>query len=138
MNINTSVNVVEQIPSWMIGVFVDNEVIPTIPAPIGTYKPIPGRDFEIESSRKPEAVMVAIDLYDVIAVVRAETFKMPVLIGMLHVIACVVGRIVTIPMVVVHVLRSIDFPVLAFLGLRLGVSLPLGWRRRNSRLVRSR
>ena len=63
----------------MIGVLVDNEAVATVPAPIGTDRPVPRSDFKVNATRKSEAMMVAIDSHNRVAIAGPEMFKMTVL-----------------------------------------------------------
>jgi hypothetical protein len=110
----------------MIGVFVHYEVIPIVPAPVRADKPIPRRDFKIKPSGEPKTVVIPVDPYDVILIVRTKMREMPVRKGMVEVIAFVVRRVVTLPMIVVDVPRCVDFSIFALLRLCLRVGLALG------------
>jgi hypothetical protein len=61
MDAHSRVHVINQIPSRVIRVFVHHIIIAAIPAPILGLVPFPRSDFEEESAREREAVMVAID-----------------------------------------------------------------------------
>ena len=138
MYINTCVYVVKHVPAEMVGVFIHHEIVAAIPAPIRTHGPVPIRYLEVEAAREPEAVMVAVDAFDVVAVRRAEMFEAPVLKRMVKVKTLVVGAIVPIPMVVADVLGFIDFAV--YVTFRLGFSvrrLAMRRWRRNPPLVGS-
>ena len=79
MHIHACVHVVEHVPTVVVRVFVNYEIIPAVPAPVRADRPIPIRHLEVRPSGKPEAVIVAVNPLDVIAVRRAEVFKTPVL-----------------------------------------------------------
>src|SRR5258708_19623850 len=103
-----------------------------------TQGPVAIRSLEVEAAREPEAVMVAVDAFDVVAVRRAEMFKAPVLKRMVKVKTLVVRAVVPIPMVVADVLGFVEFPV--YVTFRLGFSarrLPIPRGRWNPPLVRS-
>ena len=68
MDVAAGVDVVEQIPSRMIRIVVNREVVAAIPAPVRTEAPIPGSNLKIKSAGKPETVMVAVEALDSIAV----------------------------------------------------------------------
>ena len=113
----------------MIGVLVDDEVVAAVPAPIGTDRPVPRSDFKVNATGKPKAMMVAIDSHNRVAIAGSEMFKMAVLKRVVQVKALVVWLVVSVPVIVVHVLRPVHFAVGAMLGLRLRVRLAL--RRRS-------
>jgi len=72
-------DVIEQIPARVIGVLVNDEVIATVPAPIHADRPIPGSNFEIKATREPEAMVVAVDAHNVVAIAGPKMFKAAVL-----------------------------------------------------------
>lgn len=74
-------------------------------------------------------MMVAIDSHNRVAIAGSEMFKMAVLKRVVQVKALVVWLVVSVPVIVVHVLRPVHFAVGAMLGLRLRVRLAL--RRRS-------
>ena len=117
MDIDAALNVVEQVPADVIGVFVDDELVATIPAPVRSKGPIPVRDLEVETIGEPEPMVVAINAGDGVAVGGAEMFKVAVVKGAVDVKAPVVWGFVTIPVIVVHMRGVIDgaiLPVLLF------------------------
>ena len=115
MNVDASVDVVQQIPADMVGVFVHDEIIATIPTPVSGKRPIPVGDLEIEATREPETVVVAVNAGDTVAVGRAEVFEVAVLEGVVDVEALIVRSIVSIPVIVADVLRVINGTVLPML-----------------------
>src|ERR1700739_4868376 len=138
MHVRPGVHVVKQIPADVIGVLVNHEVIPAVPAPIRADGPIPGGHFEPESSGKPKPMVVRVKALHVVAVTGAKTLELSVLGPMIDVEALVIRRVVAVPMVVADVLRAIPLSVHVPLDfyLRMGVSF---WRRRrNPSLVGSR
>src|SRR6516162_1217163 len=74
-------------------------------------------------------MMVAIDSHNRVAIAGPEMFKMTVLKRVVQVKALVVWLVVSVPVIVVHVLRRVHFAVGAMLGLGLRVRLAL--RRRS-------
>lgn len=68
MDIDTCVDVIEQIPANVIRIFVDYEVIAAVPAPVRAYRPIPRGDFKEEATRQPKAMVISIDADNFIAV----------------------------------------------------------------------
>lgn len=91
VNINPSVYVVEQIPPDVIGVLVNHKVLSAVPAPILTDRPIPVRYLKVEATGEPETMTVAVKACDPVAIAGPETPKMPMLEGMIHMEAMVVG-----------------------------------------------
>ena len=71
--------------------------------------------------------MVPVDPHNVVAVVGPGMFKTTVLKRAIEVQALVVRLVVSVPVIVVHVLRAVYFAAGAMLGFRLGVRLAL-WR----------
>jgi len=96
------VDVVEQIPTNVIGIVVNDEVIAAIPAPVLANKPVPWSNFKVEAGREPETMVVAVDADEGIPVVRTKMFEVSVFEGMIEAIAFVVRCIVTIPVIVVN------------------------------------
>lgn len=117
MDIDAGLNVVEQVPADVIGVFVDDEIVTTIPAPVRSKGPIPVCDLEVETIGEPEPMVVAINAGDRVAVGGAEMFKAAVLKRAVDVKALVVWSFVTIPVIIIHMRGVIDgaiLPVLLF------------------------
>lgn len=94
----------------MIRVFVDDKVIATIPAPISDQRPVPIRDLEVETAGEPETMVFTVNASDGVSVRGTNVFKAAVLEGVILVKALIVGSIVAIPVIVVHVRRTIDTP----------------------------
>src|SRR5260221_9577275 len=111
MHVDSRMHVVEHVPPAVVRVFIHYKVITAVPAPIRADRPIPIRHLEIKPSGKPEAVMVAVKFLNVIAVRRAEMFKMSVLERMVDVIPLVVRPVVPIPVIVADMLRLINLAV---------------------------
>ena len=137
VDVNAGVHVVHQVPSGVVRVIVNDEVIAgAIPAPARGQVPIPVSDDERESAGKPEAMCSGVETVHMIAVGRAEMFEASVLVGMSDDIAFVVGRIVTVPMVVGDVRNTVNASARAAVHFRLGVRVPFGWcRLRNVALI---
>ena len=129
VDIMPRMDVIEHIPSGVVRVLVDHEIIAAVPAPIGADRPVPGRNFKGIAPGKPEAPVVRVDAHNVVAIVGPEMFKTTVLKRVIEVKALVVRLVVSVPVIVVHVLRAVYFAVGAMLGFRLGVLLA---RRRRS------
>jgi len=119
MDVLARLDVVYQVPSRMVGVLVDDEVIATIPAPVGANRPLPGRHFKIEPSREPETVRAHIDPHHVVVVARPEMLEVPVRERVLQYVPLVARAGPPVPLVVAHVLRLIDFSGWRVLVLRL-------------------
>jgi len=132
VHVDTGVNVIEQIPAHMVGVLVYDEIIAAIPAPIGTNRPVPGRNFKVEAARQPEAAMIGIEAFDVVTVGWAKVFETTALESMFNGIALIVRPVVPIPVVFVNVWSGIHVTchmALRF-GLGVGIVPPLGrWRK---------
>ncbi len=136
VDIDASVDVVEQIPADMVRVVVNHEVVATIPAPIGAEGPIPGSDFEIEAAGEPEAAMIAVKTDDVVAVRGADVRKMAVFERMVFMVALVGGIVVPVPVIVIHVRGMVGGTVDAMLFVApVLLGLHFGRRRRDAALV---
>ena len=129
VHVDAGLHVVKQIPADMVGVFVDYEIIATVPAPVGDEGPIPISDLKVEAAREPKAVVVEVNPSDAVAVERAEMFKMALLEGVIDMETPVGRSIVAVPVVVAHMLRVIDKAVLLMLLFPFEV-LRVGFRRR--------
>ena len=139
VDVDAGVDVVKEIPADVVGILVDNEIIGTIPAPIGAHGPIPGSNFKAEAAGEPETMMVEIEAFDAIAIGGAKVFEAPMLEGMINVEALVVGAVVAIPMVVVDVGRAVDAAIHMMFGFGLGVGIvPLGRSRGHVTLIGAR
>jgi hypothetical protein len=131
VNVDARVDVVQQIPADMVGVFVQDEIIATIPTPVSGKRPIPVGDLEIEATGEPETVVVAVNVDDAVAVGRAEVFKVTVLEGVVNVEAFIIRCVVAIPVIVTDMLGMIDrtvLPMLLFPLEVLGVRFRRGGR----------
>ena len=139
MDVDAGVNVVKHIPAGVVGIFIHDEIIGTIPAPIGANGPVPGRDFKAEAAGKPETVMIDIEALDAVAVRRAKVLEAPVLEGMVDVEALVIGAIVAVPMIVVNVGSAVDAAIHVALGFGLSVGIvPPGRSRGDMTLIGAR
>jgi len=108
MDVIARVDVIEQVPSEVVGVFIDHEIIAAIPAPIGEQGPIPGSHFKVKSPGKPEPVAVRINAKDVVAVLGAKALEMPMIKRMIQAKARVIRPIMSIPLVMVHMGSIVD------------------------------
>jgi hypothetical protein len=123
----------------MIGVFVNDEVIAAIPAPIRGERPIPGGDIKIESAGKPEPVMVWVKPGDSVSVCWPEMRKVAMFEWAIQVEPCVVRRIMAVEVITAYVRRVICVPGRHSVHLAL-LALIRAWsgRRRNPSPVRAR
>ena len=127
MDVDAGVDVVEEIPADVVGIFVNNEIIGAVPAPIGANGPVPGSDFKAEAAGKPETMMVGIEALDAIAEGGAKMLEAPVLEGMVNVEALIVRAVVAVPMVVIDMGRAVDAAIHVMFGFGLGVGIvPFG------------
>lgn len=78
VDVAAGVDVVKQIPSGMIRVIVNREVVAAVPAPIRGQVPIPIGNLKIDAAREPKAVAIAVKAFDAIAIRRANVFKVAV------------------------------------------------------------
>ena len=97
-------DVIQHIPSGVVRVLADQEVIAAVPAPIGADRPVPGCNFKVIAPGKPEATVVPVDAHNAVAIVGPEMFKTTVLEPVIEVQALVVLLVVSVPVIVVHVL----------------------------------
>jgi hypothetical protein len=139
VDVDAGVDVVECVPSIVIGIFVDDEIVGTIPAPIGADGPIPGSDFKVEAAGKPEAVKSGIKAFDAVAEGGANVLEAAVFEGMIDVKALIVGTCVAVPMVIVDVWSVVDVTggVAFRFGFGVGI-VALGRRRRDMALIGAR
>ena len=136
MDVCARVDVVEQIPADVVGIFINYKIVSAVPAPIRANSPVPRSDLEAEPAREPETVMIAIEALDAISKGRAEMFEAPVLEGMINVVALVVGGIVAVPFVAADVRMIVDPATWLAFGFRLGMRvIALRRRRRNVALI---
>lgn len=139
VNVDAGMDVVKQIPADMVGVFVNDEIIATIPAPVGGEGPIPVGDLKVEAAREPEAVVVVVNPSDAVAVGRTEMFKTAMREWVVDVKTLVVRSVVAVPMIVTHMWRVIHRAVLPMLLFPPEV-LAIGFRRhgRDATLIGAR
>lgn len=127
MDVDAGVDVVKQVPTDVVGIFVNDEIIGAVPAPIGADGPIPGSDFKTEAAGEPETMMFDIEALDTIAEGGAKVLEAPMFEGMGDVEALIVWAVVAIPMVVVDMGSAVDAAIDMALGFGLGVGIvPLG------------
>src|SRR5580658_9854553 len=92
----------------MIRVVVHDEVIPAGPAPLGRQRPVPRSDLEPEAPGEPEAMLLAIEARDCVAIVRPEAGEVPGRPRVLEVKARIIRAIMPVPFVVIHVRVIVD------------------------------
>ena len=148
MDVDAGVDVVEEIPADVVGIFIDDEIIGTIPAPIGAYGPVPGSNFKAEAAGEPETMTTEIETLDAITEGGAKVLEVPMLEGMGDVEALIVRAVVAVPMVVVDVGSAVDAAIhlapgksqrtfAAGFGLGVGI-VPLGRSRGDVALIGAR
>jgi hypothetical protein len=140
MDVHAGVDVVNQVPTRVIGVFIDYKIIAAGPAPVGGFMPVPIGDFEKESAGEPEAVTVWIKPLDAVAIGRAEMLEVAVLVGAIKVEALVARSVVAILVVVADVRDLVDVPALIALSFAIHVLVfaSLGSRRNASAVAARR
>jgi hypothetical protein len=139
VDVDAGVDVVEEIPADVVGIFIDDEIIGTIPAPIGAYGPVPGSNFKAEAAGEPETMTTEIETLDAITEGGAKVLEVPMLEGMGDVEALIVRAVVAVPMVVVDVGSAVDAAIHMALGFGLGVGIvPLGRSRGDVALIGAR
>jgi hypothetical protein len=97
VDVHAGMHVVKQIPAHVVGILIDHEIIAAVPAPIRAHRPVPWSYFKIETTRQPEAVMIAIEAFDAVAIRWAEMLEASVLERMVSVESLVVRTIVAVP-----------------------------------------
>ena len=140
VDVHAGVDVVNQIPTRVIGVFVHYKIIAAGPAPVGGFMPVPIGDFEKEAAGEPEAVTVWIKPLDAVAIGRAEMLEAAVLVGVIKVEALVARSVVAIPVVVADVRGLVDVPAGVALSFAIHVLVfaSLGSRRNASAVAARR
>jgi hypothetical protein len=139
VDVDASVNVVQHVPAIVVGIFVHDKIIAAVPTPVRTDRPIPGGNFKKEAARQPEAVVVAIESLNAVAIRRTKVLEAAMFERMIDVKALIVRPVVAVPMVITDVRGGNDVAALAAFGFRLRARLaPRGRRLRNVPLVRAR
>jgi hypothetical protein len=139
VDVNAGVDVVKRIPAVVVGVFIDDEIVGAIPAPIGADGPVPRSDFKVEAAGKPETVAGGIEALDAVSVRWPKVFETAVFEGMIEVKAPIVRGRVAVPMVVIDMRSGVDMAGGMALGLRLSVRIiTFHGRRRNVTLIGAR
>ena len=110
VDIHAGMDVVEQVPTRMVGIFVNDEVITAGPAPVRAERPIPIRDLKIETAGKPEAVKAGVEPGDSVPVAWPEMREVAVLKRMIEVEPRIVRGLVAVKRVVVNVRRVVSMP----------------------------
>ena len=76
MDVDAGLGVVDEIPTGVVGVIVNDEVVTgAVPAPARGQLPVPRSEFKRKAAGKPEAVRAQIKAIHVIAIGRAEMFE---------------------------------------------------------------
>lgn len=138
VEVDSGFGVVEEVPAGVVGVFVDDEVIAAVPAPVGEGDPVPVRNCEVAAAAEPEAVGTGVDAGDAEAVIGADFGEVASGEGVVEVEAGVVGGGVAVPLVMIDVLGVIDVAgdlalcIGTLVGLRAGAR---SWGRRRMSLV---
>ena len=139
MDIHARMDVVKEIPARMIWVFVNDEVISAVPAPVGTQRPVPCGHFKKEAAGKPEAVKTGVEPDNPVTVARPKMRKMPVRKRMIQVETRVIPLLVAKPLIVIDVRGVIHMPRRQMLCLALFLRIVSRRRRRwDVLLVRAR
>lgn len=123
----------------MVGILVHNEIIGTIPAPIGADGPIPGSHFKAKAAGEPETMMREVEAFDTVAEGWAKVLEAAVLEGMINVEALIVGAVVAVPVVVVDVGSAVDAAIHVMFRFGLSVRIvPFGRSRGDVALIGAR
>jgi hypothetical protein len=101
----------------MVGIFVNNYVVRTGPAPVGRERPVIRENFKAETSVEPETVVIPVNPVEAKMVLGAEICKATVFIGTIHMKPGVIPVIVPVPSVVANVRPLI------YSSVRIGVML---------------
>jgi hypothetical protein len=112
VNVRTGFGVVNQIPSRMIRIVINNDVVRASPAPIGGKFPIAWKHFKAEPTVEPEPVEAKIKPGEAIRMRRPEIIEAAMLIWMIHMEARVVPVVVAIPLIIGDVWPLIHSAVL--------------------------
>ena len=131
MNVNAGLGVVDQIPSRMIGIVIDDYVVGAGPAPIRRIFPVAWKNFKAEAAVKPEAMEAQVKAREAIRMRRAEIAEAAMLERMVHVEARIVSIVVTIPVIIADMRPFVYFATLIGVAFRCAALSP-GWRRRRN------
>ena len=80
----------------MVRIFINNVIVATVSAPIRTTGPVPHRYIYGNSTRQPEAVMVAVDSHDIGAVAQAKLIEASMRDGMIQMLALVIRTVMAV------------------------------------------
>lgn len=128
VNVDAGLRVVNQIPSRMIRIVIDNYVVRASPAPVGSKFPIRRENFKTEAAVEPETVVITVNSGKAVVMVRTKVIEAAVSVRLINVESRVVPVVVTVPLVVTDVGPLIDSSVLVVVILRLA-ALSAGRRR---------
>ena len=137
MDVDAGVNVVEQIPTDVVGVVVNDKVVAAVPAPVSKDGPIPHGYFEVEAAGEPEAMVIAINPQNVEAVRRTSVGETTMLERAIDAETVVASRFVAEPLIVVDMGSFIDPAIVQALAIQGGRGRAPLRRRRNMSLIRT-
>jgi hypothetical protein len=123
VDVDASVNVVQHVPAIVVGIFVDDKIVAAIPTPVRADRPIPRGDFKVEATGQPEAVVVAIESLNAVAIRRTKVFEAAMFERMIDVKALIVRPVMAVPMVITDVRRGNNVAALAVFRFRLRARL---------------
>ena len=136
MDVDAGLGVVDEIPTGVVGIIVDDEVVArAVPAPAGSEVPVPRSDFKREGAGEPEAVRAEVEAVDMIAIGRTEMFEAAVWIGMRNDVTLVIRTIMAVPVVFVNVRDAVDASTGAPIDFGLGMDIAVRGRFGNMAVV---
>src|SRR5437016_5169810 len=138
VDVDARVDVVDQVPAEMIGIVIDDEIVATIPAPVGADRPIPGCHDEREPSGYPEAALIPVDPDDFVTERTANAVEPPVFVRARQPVTRVIRAVAPIPAIVIHVGQVVRATGADALGFRSAAPWPAARFRWNVTLIRSR
>ena len=112
MHVHTGFNVVEQVPTGMVRIVIDDENIAASPTPIDAFNPVPLGYLKNESARKPHTPRARIHANGTMPYGWTDLCEASVLERMCLFEARIVRALVSVPVIVVDVRPAIRFPVL--------------------------
>jgi len=104
VHVSAGIDVVEQVPANVVGVGVDNKVVPTVDAPGGEDGPFPWSYFEVIASRELKPVMDPIHPEYVVRMLAATVVKISVIEGAVQMKSRIVGVFMSVPVIVIDML----------------------------------
>lgn len=122
-------DVEDEVPSRMVWIEIDHELIPATPAPVCAIWPIPVSDLEVVPTRQPEPITGPVEADDAVVVARANAVKAAMDIGLAKTEATVIGSSPAVPDAVVIPRGTVNAAVRVARVTRLGIALgPALWR----------